>query len=340
MGEIDIDITNRTIQEEYGQMNGPQNVMFDITQRCNMHCMHCYNYSGDCKYDDLDDQQMIDITKQLVELKPCLVCLCGGEPTIRMPLLIKITRLLSSNGIFVNMVSNGILLNEENIRKLYGSGMKNIQISLDSYKESTVDKFRGKKGAFNAAINAIDCIRKMGRTPTITFIPTKLNYKDLSGLAELLYKKGIMSARYMPFIPIGRGHTNDKELCLNGFENEEMFWVMRKTEEELQGFKFDYGDPLEHIYLYRNNYLAATPSFEIKSNGDVQLSCYIPYIYGNATQHTLKELWNMGLNYIWREPKFNKIVSKINTLDDLKEQDILPYSGKDLDLQNKENIFA
>ncbi len=78
MSEIEINISKYSIQEKYGKLNGPQNVMLDITQKCNMHCMHCYNYSGDCMYNDLNDEQMIDVARQLLEIKPCLVCLCGG----------------------------------------------------------------------------------------------------------------------------------------------------------------------------------------------------------------------------------------------------------------------
>ena len=47
MSRIDIRTTELAIQEMYGKMRGPQNIMFDITQRCNMHCKHCYNFSGD-----------------------------------------------------------------------------------------------------------------------------------------------------------------------------------------------------------------------------------------------------------------------------------------------------
>ena len=41
MSEIEINISKYSIQEKYGKLNGPQNVMLDITQKCNMHCMHC-----------------------------------------------------------------------------------------------------------------------------------------------------------------------------------------------------------------------------------------------------------------------------------------------------------
>lgn len=75
------------------------------------------------------------------------------------------------------------------------------------------------------------------------------------------------------------------------------------------------------------------PLYTVASNGDVQLSCYIPYIYGNVMTNTLKTLWDSGLRSIWRNPEFKAIVSKINTLYDLQKQSIMPYSGKDINLK-------
>lgn len=297
-----------------------------------MHCKHCYNFSGDNILDDLDDQHMYEIAKQIVELKPCLVCLCGGEPTVRLPLVCEIAKLLSKNGIFVNMVSNGLLLNKDHIVKLYKSGIQNIQISLDSYRKEVVDYFRGKSGAYEGALAAIRNIIQLGHMPSVTFIPTKLNYKDVFGLADLLYGIGVKSVRYMPFIAIGRGNMNMSELTLNNRENEELFWLINKTEKIFKDFKFIYGDPLEHIYLFRNNYLSVTPAFEIKSNGDIQLTSYLPYKYGNISKHSLKELWDSGLDKIWRSQEFNEVVQKINTVSDLNNQEILPYTGKDFEL--------
>lgn len=334
MARLKIDSRVNYIQSQYGKLVGPENIMFDITQRCNMHCMHCYNFSNKNFLDDLNDEQMMNITYQIIEVKPCVVCLCGGEPTLRSDLCFRVIKELSSNGIVVNMVSNGILLTKENVQRFFESGIGNIQISLDSFRKDIVGKFRGCKDAFEYAVSAIDNILLAGEMPTVTFIPTKINYKDIGGLAKMLHAKGIKKLRYMPFIPIGRGNNNVNFLKMTPEENEEFFWLMREVEIELPDFKFDYGDPLEHIYLYRNNPIAKTPSYEIKSNGDIQLSCYIPYIFGNARDYTLNELWELGLKDIWRDKRMQNIVQKINTLDDLENQKVLPYRGEDYDLLN------
>ena len=66
---------------------GPLMVAWDVTNRCNLKCMHCLNRSGDERYHDfsneLSSSEAIDVCRQIIELNPYSVCLCGGEPLLR-----------------------------------------------------------------------------------------------------------------------------------------------------------------------------------------------------------------------------------------------------------------
>ena len=100
----------------------------------------------------------------------------------------------------------------------------------------------------------------------------------------------------------------------------DMYSIIKRWEKKLPGFDFQYGDPLEHIYLFRNNFEAMTAAYEIKSNGDILLSSYLPYTFGNVMKNTLTELWDMGLKDVWRRKDFLPILKKINTLEDICNQ--------------------
>lgn len=34
------------VQRAYSLMRGPLNIMWDVTNKCNLNCKHCYNRSG------------------------------------------------------------------------------------------------------------------------------------------------------------------------------------------------------------------------------------------------------------------------------------------------------
>ena len=87
---LDIDISGHQVQKSYAQFRGPRNIMLDITKRCNFFCKHCYNESASYYTGDLDDESMMKIADQIIEVKPVLVCFCGGEPMVRFELVKKL----------------------------------------------------------------------------------------------------------------------------------------------------------------------------------------------------------------------------------------------------------
>lgn len=203
------------VQRAYSLMRGPLNIMWDVTNKCNLNCKHCYNRSGKGRlYNDLDDTEMINVIPGIIALSPRVVCFCGGEPLLRYNVLPQLAQQLSEAGITVNMVTNGFLLDDEKIKTLRSSGISGFQISLDSAHEETHDYFRGFKGAYAGATRAIDLLLKRSIMPDVTFIPTRINYKDIGEVVEYLYFRGIRRLGSMPFIPIGRGKENYDELTL------------------------------------------------------------------------------------------------------------------------------
>ena len=322
-----------TIQKEYGRLRGPLNVMWDMTNRCNLHCMHCYNRSGkDPCYIDLPDSKMEIIGNHIVEAGIPIVCFCGGEPLLRYPLLLKMAKLLSNNGIVVNMVTNGLLLNEQKIDALRENGVNGIQISLDSYSAEIHDKFRGVNGAFDKALNALKLILKSGLVPEVTFIPTKINYNGVGEVIDILYELGIKQLNSMPFISLGRGYENRQLLKMNTEEKWEFDWIIRKKLVQYPDFVFNNGDPLEHIYLFSQNPEAKTITYEIRCNGDIVVSPYMPFLYGNAVVHSLNYLWNKGLKDVWKIPNVRNAARSIISLDDIENQENRPWNNQDIQL--------
>lgn len=329
IGKID----KKTIQSEYGKLRGPLNIMWDMTNKCNLCCMHCYNKSGkDAHYKDLSDDEMMIIAQHIVDAGIPVVCFCGGEPLLRYPLLLKAAKILSSRGIVVNMVTNGLLLTDEKVQKLRKSGVNGIQISLDSYSAVVHDKFRGVEGAYQKALEAIKLILNSGIIPEVTFIPTKMNYQGIGQVIDILYELGIKSLNSMPFIPIGRGFDNRMQLKMTSQENWEFKWMVRKKLDEYSDFDFNNGDPLEHIYLFSQNPDAKTITYEIRCNGDIVVSPYLPFLYGNAVKTSLNQLWDDGLKDVWKMPQIKSAAEKIISLDEIENQTNRPWNNQDIQL--------
>ncbi len=330
LGEFEVSL----IQDVYGNMNGPLNIMWDVTNGCNLACKHCYNRSGvGKKYNDLSDADMIKLADNIIKLLPRVVCFCGGEPLLRYKILPQLAKKISASGITVNMVTNGLLLDEEKIDTLVENGLSGFQISLDSHKQNTHDYFRGLNGAFFGAVKAIKLLISKNIVPDVTFIPTRVNYADLEGLVKLLHSIGIRRLGSMPFIPIGRGTDNEKELVMNDEDMLKFYLDLNRLKYLYPNFKIEYDDPLEHITLFLNNSVAKTAVFEIRSNGDIVISSYLPLTYGNVLQTDLNKLWEEGLKDVWRNKKVVEFAGKIKTLHDFQNLDIKPWSNQDINVR-------
>lgn len=331
-GLNDIHTNNhKDIQKGYSYLSGPLNIMWDITNRCNLNCMHCYNGSGVCpKYEDLSDDDMKKNCYDIIKMKIPVVCFCGGEPLLRLSLVEELATLLTENNIVVNMVSNGMLINEEVIGRLKKSGIINIQISLDSLTPEIHDRFRGCKGSHKKAINAIELLIKEGFNAEITFVPTKLNYHEIDKVIDFIVSLGLKKLRSMPFVSLGRGYDYKDELKLDNNQLWSFYLKVQKKLAQYPNFVFDYGDPIEHIYLFINNPVARTVTFEIKSNGDVGISPYLSYIYANIKDTSIIEMWENGLKNIWQHKRIQEDGRKIISLSDIEKQKDRPWNNTDI----------
>ncbi|MCL2249572.1 MAG: radical SAM protein [Oscillospiraceae bacterium] len=309
--------------------NGPLFIAFDLTLACNFRCLHCYNHSGQKQSDELSDDEVLDVAHQIAKMAPMTVCLCGGEPMLRSNLFQVIECISQTVGV-VNMVTNGSLINEQNMNEMARAGLSVIQISLDGINPMQHDTLRNHPGSFSKAINAIELAKKAGLTVYVALSPNKLNYRSIPQFVELCHKLDVASVRIMPLIPMGRGHTMEK-LLLSSEDYIELQLSIQNEIHKHRGssLNLEWGDPLDHYARLPTNAQNELNSFtyEIKANGNITVSTYLPIVVGNVRKRSLVEYWEAGYKSIWSNKKVLDYISKINTIYDINQLDPKPYSG-------------
>lgn len=165
-------------------------LLFDITSRCNLRCMHCYNSN----YFDSDKDISVDSVIEFIETNGIEhVHLLGGEPLLSK----EIWKLIDAcPDITFSINTNGTLLNKDNIRRiLERSSIDQITISLDGHNETTNAKIRGK-GVFDTVIkngsNLSDQINKSGLSTklNVAFVITPDNYGGIPQLYDVAHTIG------------------------------------------------------------------------------------------------------------------------------------------------------
>ena len=310
--------------------SGPLLVAFDVTSVCNFHCIHCFNNSGKKLENELSNEEALTVAMQIADMSPMTVCLCGGEPLLRKN-IIEIIETISKSAGTVHMVSNGFLVDEKNIHSLKNAGLTMLQISLDGYNAIQHDTIRGFAGAFEKAINAINCAKKANLNIATAFAPNKTNYRTIKRYLDLCQSLGVSTARFMPLIPMGRGNSMGS-LLLSADEYVEIQLLLKEemNVRRNSGFVIEWGDPLDHFFRVPNNAKIGfnTYSMEIKADGSLVISAYIPVVVGNVRKHSLKAYWDAGYDKIWENAKFLEFIKDIENIYDINQLTPKPYSGE------------
>ena len=99
--------------------------------------------------------------------------------------------------------TNGTLITDELAKKVKEAGFSYVGISLDGL-EATNDKFRAQKGAFQKSLAGIRNCLKNGVRVGLRFTINKHNFKDVSGIFDLIETENIPRACFYHLVYSGR----------------------------------------------------------------------------------------------------------------------------------------
>ena len=179
-------------------------VVWNVTRRCNLKCVHCYSHSEDCDYpDELSLKEGKSLIDDLAEFGAPVVLFSGGEPLIRRDILDLIEHAVSRKMRAV-LSTNGTLITSAVAAKLQKIGLSYVGISLDGL-ESVHDAFRGIPGTFARVMTAIRNCQEVGLKVGLRFTINRRNVNDISGIFDLVEERNIPRICFYHLVYAGRG---------------------------------------------------------------------------------------------------------------------------------------
>ena len=184
-----------------------------VTERCNLHCRYCIPEDGSCKKnheDMMSEEEMVLAVKVAASLGISKVRVTGGEPLVKRNLLSLCEKFSAVEGIReLCLTTNGILL-PELAKPLCASGVKRVNISLDTLQG---DKYRYITG--NGRLD--EAIKGMHAALDGGFEKVKINVVLIGGfnddeirpLAELTRAYPV-DVRFIELMPMNGAKVFDK----------------------------------------------------------------------------------------------------------------------------------
>lgn len=277
----------------------PIGVQYELTGACNLKCKHCYNRSGDQDVKTLmQPEDWIRLSHHIVENGGVFQCiLSGGEPLLMGKTLLEIMDIFHEDGTGFLLISNGVLMNEDWVKKFRKYSFYWIQISLDDSIREKHDEFRGRPGTWEDAVRAGFAISSAGLPLVVAHTVTPQNLSRLPEMVELAYQMGANSILCGEIIISGRA-AKDSTLWFNEKQRNIMYSSIESLKNEWAGkINVRYSIP-ESIEL-KTRVSQPNRAIIVRPNGDMRLDCTVPFTIGNVLETPFAETWRERGIHCW-----------------------------------------
>ena len=297
-------------EPESQHLGAPLYVAWQITNECNLACMHCIEESGPGKKfkDELTEAQVFSVLEQMMALEVPYLSFSGGEPMLH-PHFFEMAEYVCSRGSQLKVETNGHLLTPESAARLRDAGVKAVQVSLDGGSRATFNRIR-VLGEFDRVLEGIRHLRDAEVPIEINFSPTRFNLHEIAGVVDLAYELGAYSFYTGRTMYTGNAVKAWRHLEVADEDYETFFDTLRAKAEEYKGrmrVYFHEAGLLEEL-RYRLEEPAAL--FIVLPNGLVKLINALPFVCGDLRTQSLGEVWS-NFQRAWRDPRVAEFVDEL-----------------------------
>ena len=273
-------------------------LFFEITDRCNLNCMHCgSNCSSEGSCLTIDD--ITSALRSVMQDKP-MICLTGGEPMLH-PDFFEIANCVSSMGFFWGMTTNATLIDDAAAQNLKQAGLSTVSVSLDGMEHSH-DSFRRQKGAWRRAIRGLQALQNAGFEPQVTTVLHRENFHELEPLYAFLCGMGITSWRPINIEPIGRACESSDLLLKPDQFSQLISFIRDKRFDQNCKMEVTFGCShylgIQYERMVRDHYFMCGSGIltaSIRSNGDICACLDIAnkpeLVQGNIRSDDFMDVW-------------------------------------------------
>lgn len=183
----------------------PLHAMFELTNRCNLRCRHCYVNPAE-RGDELSLAEIKDLLQQLADAGGLFLSFSGGEPLLRDDFL-EIAGYARRLGFTFTLFTNGTLVEPALADALRELCAQRVEISILGGQAETHDAITGVAGSFRAAVRGAR--RLLDRGITVQFKTTWLraNVEELPLVERLVRDLGAGFRAGHSLLPRWNGHA-------------------------------------------------------------------------------------------------------------------------------------
>jgi pyrroloquinoline quinone biosynthesis protein E len=277
-------------------VSNPLALIAELTHRCPLHCVYCSNPTElTARSDELPAEIWSRVFHEAGTLGVLQADFTGGEPLAR-PDILDLIRSARAAGLYVNLISSGLPLDEARLAQLVEAGLDHFQLSFQGAREEVAQEISGTK-SHAQKLRVLEWLKKVRVALTLNFVIHRHNIDQIDEMLSIAESSSATRIEFAHVQYYGWGFTNRERLLPTRAQLDDSLQKIRAAEERLRG-KIRIESVVPDYYAkypkpcmggWGRKLILLTP------NGDA-LPCHAAKIipglqFDNVKHHGLSEIW-------------------------------------------------
>ena len=216
------------------ELSNPLALIAELTHRCPLHCVYCSNpLELQARSDELSTEVWSRVFNEAAEAGVLQADFTGGEPLARTD-IVDLIRAARAAGLYVNLITSGLPMDEAKLAALVEAGLDHIQLSFQGAREDTANEISGTKSHAHK-LRVLEWVKQHRVALTLNFV---IHRRNIDQLEEMVTLAGSSSATRIEFASVqyyGWAFANRESLMPTREQVNDSVEIIKREQERLRG---------------------------------------------------------------------------------------------------------
>ena len=212
----------------------PLALIAELTHRCPLHCVYCSNpLELQARGNELSTEIWSRVFQEAAAAGVLQADFTGGEPLAR-PDIVELVRAARSAGLYVNLITSGLHLDETKLAALVEAGLDHFQLSFQAAREETANEISGTK-SHAQKLRVPDWLSHHRVAVTLNFVIHRRNIDQLEEMLALAESSCATRIEFANVQYYGWAFANRENLLPTREQLNHSVEFLKREQERLQG---------------------------------------------------------------------------------------------------------
>jgi PqqA peptide cyclase len=215
-------------------VSSPLALIAELTHRCPLHCVYCSNPQElQSRAAELSTADWERVFREAADIGVLQVDLTGGEPLARTD-IVELVRAARTAGLYVNLITSGLPLDEARLDALIDAGLDHFQLSFQGATAEMAEEISGSK-THAQKLRVLDWLKSRRVAVTLNFVIHRRNIEQLAQMLSIAEGSSATRVEFANVQYYGWALANRAALLPTRKQLDDSLLILKLAQERLLG---------------------------------------------------------------------------------------------------------